>query len=38
MKNSKGKTRLVVIGNGMASSAFLDELVKTDPERFDIRY
>ncbi len=36
MKNSKGKTRLVVIGNGMASSAFLDELVKTDPERYDI--
>lgn len=36
MKNSKKKTRLVVIGNGMASSAFLDELVKTSPERFDI--
>lgn len=36
MKKTGGKTRLVVIGNGMASSAFLEELVRTDPERFDI--
>lgn len=36
MKNSKEKTRLVVVGNGMASSAFLDELVKAGSERFEI--
>lgn len=36
MKNSREKTRLVVVGNGMASSAFLDELVRADPERFEI--
>ncbi|MCJ8314959.1 MAG: NAD(P)/FAD-dependent oxidoreductase [Saccharospirillaceae bacterium] len=32
----KLKTQLVVIGNGMVTGRFLDELVALDPEQFDI--
>jgi len=32
----KGKVRLVIIGNGMAGTACLEEILKADPDRFDI--
>ncbi len=32
----KGKERLVIIGNGMAGTACLEEILRADPDRFDI--
>ena len=36
MKNKKSKKRLVVIGNGMAGTACLEEIIALDPEAFEI--
>lgn len=36
MEKKNGRTRLVVIGNGMAASALLEELVKCGAGRFEI--
>ncbi|MEK7773637.1 MAG: nitrite reductase large subunit NirB [Deltaproteobacteria bacterium] len=36
MRQKKGKERLVVIGNGMAGNACVEEILKLDPERFEI--
>lgn len=32
----KGKERLVIVGNGMAGTACLEEVLKADPDKFDI--
>lgn len=36
MREKGGKERLVVIGSGMAGTACVEELLKTDPSRFDV--
>lgn len=36
MKIKKGKQRLVVIGNGMAGNACVEEILKLDPHRYEI--
>lgn len=36
MRNTKGKERLVVIGNGMAGIACVEEMLKLDPGRYEI--
>ncbi|MEK7774130.1 MAG: FAD-dependent oxidoreductase, partial [Deltaproteobacteria bacterium] len=36
MGQKKGRERLVVIGNGMAGNACVEEILKLDPERFEI--
>ena len=32
----KKKEKLVVVGNGMAGAACVEEIIKADPERYDI--
>lgn len=36
MREKNGKERIVVIGNGMAGTACLEEILKTGPSRFDL--
>ena len=33
---TKKKERLVVVGNGMAGAACVEEIIKADPERYEI--
>ena len=36
MASKKSKERLIIIGNGMAGTACLEEVLKADPDKFDI--
>ena len=36
MREKNGKERIVVIGNGMAGTACLEEILKAGPSRFDL--
>ncbi|MFQ5442229.1 MAG: nitrite reductase large subunit NirB [Thermodesulfobacteriota bacterium] len=36
MKNGKKREKLVVVGGGMSAAAFLEEVVRLDPERYEI--
>ena len=36
MKNTKRKEHLIIIGNGMAGIACVEEILKSDPERYEI--
>jgi nitrite reductase (NADH) large subunit len=36
MKNTKRKEHLIIIGNGMAGVACVEEILKSDPERYEI--